>query len=433
MTFTAQAWRRIWQHIRNERPADLPARSYFFSGIIFLLPALALSTHIGIGLIEAAVMMALLRDFRALWSSRGELFGAARWIILAFGLNLGLAAVSVTWFDSRISFLENPLRQFLMAGAIGLIALSKPKAQWFWYGLFVGTVSAAGLAIFQRFALDWERAGGFHHIIMFGDIAMAMGLMSLASIPHFRHTRLSALPYIGFLAGLTASILSGTRGGWLAMILAFIPLYLYDMPMARHKIVAGITAAVGFIVAAAYIPVFGVAQRLAIASSDIQQFEMGNTQSSIGARLEMWRGAWKMLIEHPFMGVGRANFNKGLNELIARGEISNSVKYFYHAHNEMFHALATEGILGGLVLAFVYGAPIIFFVRYLRRSDASQSYALAGLLMVLSFIGFGMTQALFSHHVGVAFYALTISVLTGICITRQEQNPSDADQVGSGR
>jgi O-antigen ligase len=404
----------------NQNPLISPTGSRVFSAVIFALPAFALTTAIGLGAVEAAVLATTLVYGRPLWSDRSELFGPARWIILAFALNLALAVMSTLSSHSGASFFENPSRQLVIVGAIGLAPLLKPKARWFWYGLFVGAIGVAGVAIYQRFGLNWERAGGFHQTIIFGDIAMAMGLTALASISYFRNSRLSLMPYVAFVAGLTASILSGTRGGWIVLILCIIPLWLYREHTLGRTLASMAAACAALVVSAYWLPVFGIAQRLAKASSDLQQFDLGNSQSSVGVRLEMWRAAWKIVVEHPLMGVGRANFNQALNDLIARGEINASVKFFYNAHNEMLHALATEGILGGVTLALVYGAPIVFFVRCLRRCDAAQSYALAGLLLVLSFIGFGATQVMFVHHIGSAFYSLMVCVLAGICIASQK-------------
>lgn len=405
----------------DQNPSIPSKGSQFFSAVIFALPALALTTSIGLGVVEAAILAAMLVYAEPLWSDRRALFGPARWIVFAFALNFALVIWSTLRFGSGISFLDNPSRQLLVISAIGLVPLLKPKLHWFWYGLFAGAIGAGGLAIYQRVGLNWERAGGFHHIIMFGDVAMAMGLMALAAIAHFRNTRLSLMPYCAFIAGLTASILSGTRGGWIVLILSVIPLWIFRKQMHRRVLAYIATLGAGIVVSAYWIPFFGIAQRLAIASSDLRKFELGNSYSSIGARLEMWRAAWKMLLDHPLTGVGTANFNQAINDLITRGEINESVKPYYHAHSEMIHALATGGMLGGAALALVYGAPIIFFVRNLRCGTA-HPYALAGLLLVLSYVGFGATQVMFAHHAGSAFYALMVCVLAGICIASQARS-----------
>ena len=53
---------------------------------------------------------------------------------------------------------------------------------------------------------------------------------------------------------------------------------------------------------------------------------------------------------------------------------------------------------------------------WVRRTLVVSEIALACILLVVSFIDFGLTQVLFSHHLGNAFYALGISMLAGACI-----------------
>jgi O-antigen ligase len=395
-----------------------------FSWLIFLLPAVTLTTHYGIGVIEFAIFLLTIFYARPLWRQRAELFHSAGWIVIAFAFNLTVATASLLYFKFPPSSIDTATRQLLVMAAIGLIAFAKPKAEWFWHGLFVGTIGAAGFALYQRFGLHMVRAHGFHQTIMFGDIAMAMGLMSLACIAHFSKTRWAALPYMAFLAGLTGSVLSGSRGGWIALLLAFIPLYSYGKCMAGRKILAIALASIMLMTAACFVPRLGVGQRLHEVAGDIRQYRQGNPNSSVGTRLEMWKGAGKMFVAHPLIGVGRENFNLALKTLIRRGEVNPAVQEYQHAHNELFHALATEGVIGAIALLLLYGAPFSFFVRHVRRDDACRPYALAGLLLVVSFIDFGMTQVLFSHHIGTAFYALVVSVLAGLCLVTQSPKPS---------
>ncbi len=141
----------------------------------------------------------------------------------------------------------------------------------------------------------------------------------------------------------------------------------------------------------------------------------------------MWQGAWVMFEEHPFTGVGRANYNKALRAMVARGDIDPAVENFQHAHSEMLHALATQGIPGLLALLCLYAAPLLFFNRQLNTQGPHRPYALAGLLMTLSYIDFGLTQVMFSHHVPSAFYALTICTLTGICLQERQRAATAPD------
>ena len=383
---------------------------------IFLMPALALNLRAGISMIELAVLLASIVTAPVLWRHRRVLFESSGPIVLAFLLNLAIACASLlaTGFDSR--FIETPLRAVLVLPAIGLVAMARPKADWFWYGLFAGAMGAAGIAIYQHFVLGWPRATGFHLAIMFGDIALAMGLMALASAQRFSKTRLAPLPLLTFVAGLTASVLSGSRGGWVALVMSTVPLYFYGRHAIGRQIVALVLVGVSMIIVAAFVPATGVPQRMKDIEIDLQKYREGNVDTSLGLRLQMWKGSLVLFSEHPLTGVGRANFQHGMNDLADRKILAAPVRDYRHAHNELLNALATEGLIGGMSLIFLYAAPLTFFLACLRRKDATQPFALAGLLLVLTFIDFGLSQVMFAHHIGSAFYAAAICMLAGICI-----------------
>lgn len=392
-------------------------RSRLFSWIILLAPATALTTPDGMGAIEIFLLLASALSARSLAAQRRLWLPQTRWIILAFVLHAALAVASVYWQGGRSAHIDNPLRQALMLGAIGLVALARPRRDWFWYGVFIGASGAFGIALYQRFILLWDRAGGFHQIIMFGDIAMTLALLSLAALPRFAGSRLAALPYAGFLCGVGASLLSVTRGGWVVLVLAFIPLLAQDRRHAAPRLLAVAGGGAVLLLGAYLIPATGVAVRVAEITRDLQLYAQGTIYTPIGTRLEMWRAALMMFLEHPLAGVGRANFNAGMLDLIQRGVISPNVAEYQHGHNELLHALATQGLPGALALLLMYAAPLAFFLRQLRRRDDSQPYALAGLLLVLAFVGFGLTQMLFSHHIGAAFYAVLVTILAGLCLS----------------
>ncbi len=391
--------------------------------MIFLLPALALTTRVSVGLHEGMLLLAGLAFMAPLWRQRTHLFTPARLVIAAFAFNLLMALVSLLGTGFEWRFMENPIKMMLAPLAIGLILLMRPRAHVLWLGLCVGTVGATGFAVYQRFVLLMPRAEGFSMPITFGDLAMAMGLMSLAGIrqdssPGAR-TRWAGLPYLAFAAGVSASILSGSRGGWLALLLSFLPMYSYGRHALGRRTVVILVASVGLMGAASLLPQTGVRERVMDVQREITLYNNGNPDTSVGARLEMWKGAWTLFIEHPFTGVGRANYNAGLNDLIGRGVINPAMRDYRHAHNEFLNALATQGLLGALALFALYAAPLGFFTRQLKVAGPHRSYALAGVLLVLSYIDFGLTQVMFAHHVSAAFYAVTVCVLVGLCIEQR--------------
>lgn len=392
--------------------------------MIFLLPAMVLTTDLSVGLIEAVLLLGAIACARPLWRQRREypaLFSTSRLITLAFAVNLlaALGSLQATGFDGR--FLENAAKMLLMTLATGLIVLLRPSPRSFWFGLMVGTLGAAGFAVYQKFYLLMPRAEGFSMPITFGNIAIAMALMSLAGIQVFSKTRWAALPYIAFVAGVSASILSGSRGGWLALLLCIVPLYSYGRHGFKKRTAFILAGCVALLVTACVVPGTGVRERLTDVSKEFNLYRSGNPNSSVGARLEMWRGAWVMFTEHPATGVGRANYNKALKTMIARGDIDPTMAQYKHAHSEMLHAMATQGLPGLVALLCLYGAPLLFFNRQLASQGSHRPYALAGLLLCLSYIDFGLTQVMFAHHVPSAFYALTICTLAGLCLQEQRR------------
>lgn len=407
---------------KTEAAARFTIESRIFSWIIFFLPALALTTSIGPGFTEALILLGTLVYAKRLWQERRVLFAPASAVLAAFAFNLAAAALSLALTDFRMRSLDNPIRELLAVAIIGLIVLHKPRSDRFWYGIFVGTIGAAGLALYQRLFMGMERSAGFNLSIMFGDIAVAMGMMSLASITLFSKSRWALLPYAAFLAGLLTSVLSGSRGGWITLAVCVIPLYAYGERETRRRL--RLIFGMGLVLFAiiVLIPKFNVPQRFSDATADINQYMLGNANTSIGSRLEMWKGAWRMFIEHPLLGVGRANFHEGLNALIGRKLLSPAVQIYHHAHNDILQALATQGLIGGAALGALYLAPLRFFMQCWRRHDAAQPYALAGILLVVSYIVSGLTQVLFAHHLGTAFYSATVGVLVGLCLLNRAAN-----------
>jgi O-antigen ligase len=94
-----------------------------------------------------------------------------------------------------------------------------------------------------------------------------------------------------------------------------------------------------------------------------------------------------------------------------------------HLHNEVLQALATGGIVGLLAWLGVMIAPLLYFARVLRQGgDGAPQFtpALAGLLVVASYLCFGLTEVIFWSIKGCLFYALMVFLLMGFCENAKE-------------
>ncbi|MBI3229278.1 MAG: O-antigen ligase family protein, partial [Burkholderiales bacterium] len=178
------------------------------------------------------------------------------------------------------------------------------------------------------------------------------------------------------------------------------------------------------VLALAYVvPATGVAHRVDEALSDIQRYMRNqDATTSVGIRLELWKASWMMLSDHPWLGVGRDQFRPALLALAAQGRLPLSPALeFSSSHNDALHFLATGGLLDFSFLLLLYGAPLVFFARVWRQAQQQADHvraeaALAGLVLVLCFIGFGLTDVMFWLMMTKVFYVMMVGVLAGFCL-----------------
>jgi O-antigen ligase len=68
-------------------------------------------------------------------------------------------------------------------------------------------------------------------------------------------------------------------------------------------------------------------------------------------------------------------------------------------------------------------APLLFFLRALRDGTRAPQFAVAlgGAMVVLGYVGFGLTEVIFWSMKGSLFYALMVFLLMGFCLNAKEK------------
>jgi O-antigen ligase len=335
------------------------------------------------------------------------------WIIIA-----ALSAVPVTTalglliHEGGLWVLDRPLRLLLAVPIFLAFRI---------VGLRTETLlTAAGWsAVVFGFAAVWDISQGFSravgqagHPIVFGNTALLMVLISLWGLLHQESIkaspRLPLLLKLGLAAGLIASLASGSRGGWLfALPMACYMLMTSPMRLTlsvRHLLVLSafgvlLLVAFGPQVVERLTPVFqGV--RFALQSEAPPPAEL----LSIAARVDMWREAIHAWSHAPFIGAGPERF---LAALDARAALGYMEPGRVHAHNEVLTQLAMFGLFGlaGLLL-FALGLGYAF--------HAQQSpMARLGLVVLSTYLLFGLTDSMLSMMNRVELYAVLLAVCAG--------------------
>ncbi len=395
-----------------------PATHRYTNLAVFLLGALMLIVPSGysIGavlLLGAGVYMLCRREGPALVSQDKVLLAA-------------MAAFSVFWMlralhdGQGISGLDKPLRFLLAVPAMLWVMGRPPEIAWIWSGLAVGAIGAGSWAAWQKLGQGVARAEGFTFVIQFGNLSMLMGVLCLAGLgwamQQPRRRLWGSFLLLGALMGILGSLFSGSRGGWVGF--PFILLVLYRgygaFLTARFKLVILSLLIVG--AGAVYgVPQSGVQARVHQAVEDVRGYVSdGDSHSSVGARFEMWWGAGRLILDKPLLGWGDNGYERGMKALADEGEIDAYVTRYGHAHNDFIDAFAKGGVMGLALLLILYLLPMrLFAKRFSEPNLRVRSIAVAGVLLSVAYIDFGMSQVFLAHNSGVMVFSFWLATLYG--------------------
>lgn len=284
--------------------------------------------------------------------------------------------------------------------------------------LSLGAIAAGpvllGLAFFTMVG---DRASGAYNVILFGDYAAYVCVLVLGAIAlQPKHWALMAVPLLSLGCAAYAMVLSGTRGAWVAPLLAVAVLivHLITNPQSnqRTKLSAAVVALLALIGLAAFSQHPQIQTRLASAVAEFQGYWSGsNPHTSLGFRFQMWEAATKMWLQHPFIGTGLGDYSKELAQMIASGE-SKMTEHFGEAHSLYFEFLGTTGLLGFISCVFaLFILPSWIFLKHSRSRHSNNAVAITGLLLVVSFAAFGLTQNWLGRSSITSVYMMMLALL----------------------
>ena len=300
-----------------------------------------------------------------------------------------------------------------------------------WYGLTIGTFIATFYAIYEVWIAGQHRAQGITHPILYGDLSLAMGFMSVAGIGWFRERGkpLIILPIAALFCSLLVIALSATRGSWIALPLLFLILAWY---MNKHftlmqKLLTA-TAIIATITLLYAIPQTKVSYNVDRTITNLSKYAASEITSSaratsVGTRLEMWQAAWTMFKENPVTGIGWGNYTEQANRQVEQGLRNKSAAAFPHPHNQFLSALANGGLIGFFALLILLTVPSLIFIRQIKHSKSREVHrlALAGILLIASYMVFGLSEAILERSRPVNFLAFYLAIFMAAIYAQQKQ------------
>lgn len=353
-------------------------------------------------------------------------------LILAFSTYFFVVLASLLVYGGNISEADIPSRTVLTLPILFLLLLYPPRINWLLAGIGVGAFVAGAVAVYHVEILHMARAYTGHVVkgympIQSGNTAMSLGLLSLFATFYCWGRQkyvISLLFFIAALSGITGSVLSGSRGGWvLAPVILFFTLYQFRHLLSK-RLFAVISVSL-FLLGTTLLP--EVETRINQAYADVELYtQQDRSNTSIGARFEMWKSAWYSLEEKPFFGQGFPGRDLAEKRYVEEGKVDKVVTRYGRAHNQYLEEAATKGLVGLAALAMLFAIPFTVFLRYSRlyqRHDSQWVFAQCGIIHVLLVASYCLSQNFLNHNSGTMFYSVFTVIFLAGCMQKKQDIP----------
>jgi len=304
----------------------------------------------------------------------------------------------------KLRAFDNPSRWVLLLPVFFLFRQYVVNWKLMAFGMGLGVIVTVAIAHYQIYFLGLIRAeGSSGHPITFGELMVAADLMLWMLMTYAWNNGnkvLSSFLLFSSVVAFYGSLLSVTRGAWLAYIVMILIWIIYTVKKSvfdkRHLFSKPILLRL-FLALIVFFVVSKTEQYTTIevrSTNTYNNMVSGKYYALGGDRLKIYKDAIHSIKEYP-LGVGTNNFRKIDQEGISYG----------HAHNDILNSWAEIGVQGAISLVLLILWVFGFFWKNLKHTNELISvYSSCGLMLVASYLIFGATQAVFNHHQYLLFF-----------------------------
>ena len=395
-------------------------RLFVFALVLFFPTLSNLVEHAGSTTLILLALMGL--PIMLFEKRRPALSREEKWLMWAF---VGYFAVSVSSFvvndlsgdlaNPHLKYIEKVLRMLFFIPVYLLLRHIKLPQGVLWYGVTAGAIIAGVYALIDASGFQLvHRVSGAYHSIAFGNLSLVVSFMNFAGFGYFRerHPALVMIPITGLALGLIASFLSGTRGAWIAMpALLFVVFRQLDgyLKLWLRGLIVCLVCLVSFVAYATLET--GMANRINVVFDETAAYFKGEVKGGSGLRYEMWMAACGIYREHPFLGTGPGGVNAAVQKMIAEEKLDPIIAGYKRSHSSYFSAMAECGSLGLVALLGIFFAPLRIVVSAIKERGSARDIAYAGLMLIVGYMHFGLTETIFGRSVFASFYAVMLAVV----------------------
>ena len=327
------------------------------------------------------------------------------WLLQLFGILYQPEGYEFENARAQLKSFDYPMRWLLLLPVFFLLRRYLVDWRVMAIGMSIGVFISVAIATHQVFILGLDRAyGASNHQIPFAELMVAADLllwMLMIYAWNNGNKIISFILLVASLAGFYGSLLSVTRGAWLAYVfmIAIWLLYMFKKSFSDRRHLFSIPIIVRLLLAVLVFYTVSQTNQYQVLQSrsmeTISNLAGDDYNSATGARLTIYQDSFKVIKQYPF-GIGTDNFS-------AIKQSNNNA--FSQAHNELINLWVENGIQGVIILLLLLGYAFKVFYKHLKHSnDLVSVYAACGLMLIVSYMIFGFSQAVFSHHQTLIFF-----------------------------
>ncbi len=320
---------------------------------------------------------------------------------------------------------ELVVRVLLTIPIIYLFLLVGLRLQWLMLIFGISGILIGVDALYGHFILGLDRVGFFP--VRHGYVAAWFAVTSLVSlvflpknIPYRGITRVVLC--LGIVGGLTAAVLTDTRGSWLFFIVACCLLAVYSCFYTRGRariLLLSILTSCFVVMVLIGVTDNPISQRVGHAVAEVQTYKSNDPSAgtSLGMRLELFRLSEKIIREHPILGIGTDDFRGKIAQFVQEGKALPYMTTLKHTHNDFVDKAVKTGLISAIAMMLCLCLyPFIFFLKRIRHPHQDvRYYALMGSLLVIAWVEFGMTNIFLTTNQGAIYYLVSLAIFwTGI-------------------
>lgn len=404
------------QDFLPELPQDKKSR--FILLLIFLFPLLVATVKGASSLLLLLLLVVSFGNFSNNWQKLQRMEQAVLMGMVVLVSTVALSLLISEDIRQGASLLERYVRLVLIIPIYFTLRVKNiDSAKALLWGAFIACFSMAVQAFFEVEIQNHDIVYGAYHRIVYGNmVVLYISLVVAAGLWLLPKGKSSFVLLAAIMAGIYAVLLSGSRSAllFIPMVLV-VGVFLYRKRLSKKSwlFITGTLVLMTMVLGTQHTKLLdGLTRGL----ENIEKYQQDNSvYTSWGARLNMWYNSWQIYKSSPVLGAGVGGYHAEVQKLLHQGIARQDgfSENQANTHSIYFQTLAEGGTVGIIILlGSLFILPVMFFHRHWKTGLANDvmCYSLAGIIVVLAFAWFGVSEGWLNRNPMVNSYILLLAV-----------------------